>query len=205
MSRASSTLAEYSHSKYVCAISLTLIPCPGSGHGMPCPDLDGSVAARLPVLRPRWLRCGAACRAPTFPLRHGVPCPDVSAGAQHAVPRRFHCGAACRAPTFPLRRSMPCPDLSAAARHAAPRRLRCDSAIIARGRGTACRAPTFPLRHGNGFYAFVEMPISMCCGAPRRTENRQAGHPFFWYFDAKRGICKWDVGAIATNIAVEYA
>jgi hypothetical protein len=27
----------------------------------------------------------------------------------------------------------------------------------------------------------------------------------FWYFDAKRGICKWDVGAIATNIAVEYA
>ena len=148
MSRASSTLAEYSHSKYVCAISLTLIPCPGSGHGMPCPDHDGSVAARLPVLRPRWLRCGAACRAPTFPLRHGVPCPDVSAGAQHAVPRRFHCGAACRAPTFPLRRSMPCPDLSAAARHAAPRRLRCGSAIIARGRGVACRAPTFPLRHG---------------------------------------------------------
>ena len=163
MSRASSTLAEYSHSKYVCAISLTLIPCPGSGHGMPCPDLDGSVAARLPVLRPRWLRCGAACRAPTFPLRHGMPYPDVSTAARHAAPRRLRCGSAiiargrgvaCRAPTFPLRqrdhcpgsgRSMPCPDVSAGAQHAVPRRLRCGSAIIARGRGVACRAPTFPL------------------------------------------------------------
>jgi hypothetical protein len=145
-------------------------------------------------------------------------------GARHAVPRRFRCGAACRAPTSPLRqrdhcpgsgRSMPCPDVSTAARLAVPRRLRCGSAIIARGWGVACRAPTFPLGRSmprpdvstaaRQRVLCVRRNDYICRGAPRRTENRQAGHPFFWYFDAKRGICKWDVGAIATNIAVEYA
>ena len=57
---------------------------------MPCPDV--SAAARRAV--PRRFRWGAACRAPTSPLRqrdhcpgsgHGMPCPDVSTAARQRV------------------------------------------------------------------------------------------------------------------------
>ena len=136
-----------------------------------------------------------------------MPCPDVSTAARLAVPRRLRCGsaiiargwgAASRAPPFPPRRRIAairrCIDYDAIPSY----RIR----VRQRATASALRAGALTARHR---VSCLRRNDYICRGAPRRTENRQAGHPFFWYFDAKRGICKWDVGAIATNIAVEYA
>jgi len=98
-------------------------------------------------------------------------------------------------------------------------RWHCSGAIIARSWGTARRAPISmsPLWRGMPCFDLNVSAVArhqvlcvrrndyMCCGALRRTENWRAGHPFLWYFGAKRGICKWDVGAIAATLTIAYA